>query len=1182
MAVEISAVLKLVDEYSSTLSSLNMGLELVEKAFGALSAAASYAWAGVGKAIELANIGGAFEEQRNQYEALANSYGVNGQKIIDIVKQTSQNTLSEFDSIAIATKGLAASLTGGELETALAYIKKWTEATGQSFDQVAESVFTSLSSGRFSILRQMGLIIENGASTADVLQAMSDNLTRFGDAGFNAGDKIGAMNASYDDFIRKIGQAINNSEAFQKVLGSLSDAFVEFVKGFDPQVVSVFIDELINGFINLFNSITALTPEISSAISYLFENPRQAAKDFNVYAIKTFYSIYETVAEVVNSIIGVLELLNPGGWLTQMQGTVLRIVGSIMTSVLDMIDWLFESIVDKATSLLNEMGEFFKNSPTLSEWLGIDPEAFNFDATAQEIKTNFQTISGAFRLGFEDITNKAASFYENFDSTIKGMKFDIGSIQDKAKEALRGIEDTELKAVADQLRRTEAAKRNELNNMIAEARKQGEALKSVEEQRKDVLKMELEQLKEEKAAFKERMDAEKEALKKRERAEKEKLDAEKEAIKVRLESIKESAQREKDILKEKQDAFKEQIAGEKEALKARQDSFKEQIEAEKEAVKERREKIKEYFDLEKEAIKEKQDAFKEQIEAEKASIKERQERQKEEFDLKKEAIRAEQDRIKDYYADKKESLKEESSRMREQFSAEKEALKERQDSAREIFDADKQLIKDKQDALREQVDSDKALLQDQKDRAAETYSLQKEAIDKSIRDNRDLKDSVEKQAREIYEAAKEASSIQQQQLKAKIDSLSSDSSLSADQKKAAKSDIEAEIAGLKKIDDERAKAYQRELEQIKQAYAAKEEQYKAEIEAAQKVKEDEEKRIKDQLKSIEEARKAEEKRLKADLDAIAAKEKEQAKQDQAALKEIEARQKAQEDADNKAIKALEDRQDKEADKNEQALKDLEAQRKAQEKSDKEALDSIDSKAKEQEKLDRAALKALEDRQKAIENSDKASIKNAQELKQIQNEIAAILRGDKNAASISLKAIEEKEKKQAKADKEALQAIKDKAKLQEDKDEEALKRLEQQLKLDKARAKADTEQVNQHLKDLNKSIETEKDKLRQKEKDQVKLLDKEEKELKKELKGDLDLKSVEDTVVASTKEVIKPLAEMNNEIKRVAKGIEDGNKRAKQGIQIPNQSQILQWLVNMIQNALVNNAQGSDTPIALTA
>jgi hypothetical protein len=1178
MAVEISAVLKLVDEYSSTLSSLNMGLELVEKAFGALSAAASYAWAGVGKAIELANIGGAFEEQRNQYEALANSYGVNGQKIIDIVKETSQNTLSEFDSIAIATRGLAANLTGGELETALTYIKKWTEATGQSFDQVAESVFTSLSSGRFSVLRQMGLIIEKGASTADVLQAMSDNLTRFGDAGFNAGDKLGAMNASYDDLVRKIGQAINNSEAFQRVLGGLSDAFVEFVKGFDSESIRIPVDQLINGAVSVFNAIIELAPSVTEAVRGVFENPRQAAKDLGVFAIKTFYGIYETAAEVVNSVIGILETLNPGGWLTQIQGQVMRIVGSIITGVLDLVDWMFEGMVDKVTALLNTIGEFFRNSPTLSDWLGIDPEAFNFDATAQEIKSNFQTISGAFRLGFEDITNKAANFYENFDTTIKGMKFDIGSIQDKAKEALRGIEDTELKAVADQLRRTEAAKRNETNNMIAEAHKQAEALKSVEEQRKEVLKRELEQLKENKAAFKEQMDAEKEALRKREKDDKEKLDAEKEVIRAKLESVKETAQRDKEILKERQDAFKEQIAGEKEILKSRQESFKEQIEAEKEAVKERRERIKEYFDLEKEAIREKRDAFKEQIEAEKASIKERQERQKEEFQLNKESLRAEQERIKDYYADKKEALKEESSRMREQFSAEKEALKERQDSAREIFDADKQLIKDKQDALREQIDSDKALLQDQKDKAAETYSLQKEAIDKTIRDNRDLKDSLEKQAREIYEAAKEASSIQQQQLKAKIDSLSFDSSLSADQKKAAKSDIQAEIAGLKKIDDERAKAYQRELEQIKQAYAVKEEQYKAEIEAAKKVKEDEEKRIKDQLKSIEEARKAEEKRLKADLDAIAAKEKEQAKQDQAALKEIEARQKAQEKADKKNLESLEDRQKKEAGRNEQALKDIEAQRKAQEKSDKEALDSIDSKAKEQEKLDRAALKALEDRQKAIENSDKASIKNAQELKQIESEIAAILRGDKNAASISLKAIEEKEKKQKEADKKTLQAIEDKAERQEKTDKELLKRIVERQKLEEAAAKSESDRLNQRLKDLNKSIESDKDEIRQKEKEKEKEFDKEE----KELKSDPGLKKVEDTVVASTKEVVKPLAEMNNEIKKVAKGIEDGNKQAKQGVQIPNQNQILQWLVNMIQNALVNNAQGSDTPIALTA
>ena len=103
----INIVLKAVDQYSSTITGLNQGFDLVSRAIAgikavadvvwdAVKAGAEFAFRGIKEAIALSEIGGAFDEQRNQFENLAQSYNVVGQEIIDTVKNTSLRTVTEL------------------------------------------------------------------------------------------------------------------------------------------------------------------------------------------------------------------------------------------------------------------------------------------------------------------------------------------------------------------------------------------------------------------------------------------------------------------------------------------------------------------------------------------------------------------------------------------------------------------------------------------------------------------------------------------------------------------------------------------------------------------------------------------------------------------------------------------------------------------------------------------------------------------------------------------------------------------------------------------------------------------------------------------------------------------------------------------------------------------------------
>ncbi len=431
----INIKLKAIDEYSGVLTGLNQGLELVGKGFNFIKATASVAWDaisyGTKAALDLAKVGGAFQEQRNQFENLAKSYKVNGQSIIDTVKGTALNTITEFDSISIATKALAAGLKGKDLEDSLSYVKRWTEATGQDFRAVSESVFTSLASGRFSILRQMGLVIENGAKLNQVVAAMSAGLKKFGDSGFNAGDKLASMAASQDDFWRKIGQGVNSSKEFQDVLTRLSDNALAFVKNFDPLPVTLFVDEVISGAKNIYNIFKETFPGVSKLLDTMFVNPIEGVKDFAKVGVDSFYAIYRTAADVTNSILETFKTLNSGNVLSDLASGTIQLLSFIGSAISQLIESAVDLAADAIARILNNLGDFLKQSPKISEWLGIDASVFDFSGSANQLKTSVAAMTGAFKLGFDDLSKRSDALFSNLNGGFDDMKSDLSEI-DKA------------------------------------------------------------------------------------------------------------------------------------------------------------------------------------------------------------------------------------------------------------------------------------------------------------------------------------------------------------------------------------------------------------------------------------------------------------------------------------------------------------------------------------------------------------------------------------------------------------------------------------------------------------------------------------------------------------------------------------------------------------------------------
>ena len=440
----INIVLNAIDNYSGAITGLNQGLELLGKGFGYVKDAAGFAFDTIGKGIELAKVGGAFQEQRAQFENLAASYKQSGQSIIDTVRETASYTVNEMDSIKVATKAMAAGLQGDNMKVALSYLKKWSEATGESFLSVSERAFTALSSGKTALLNQMGLFIDKSDDLNAIVGKMSDNLKRFGDTGFNAADKFDALTAAQDDFWRKIGQGVNNSEGFQAILTALTDAVVGFVKGFNPAPVTLLFNLITDGAISLAKTFVEAFPAIGKVLETLFTSPAESAKNLSRAGVDAFFSLYKAAAEAVNGVLDTFQSINSNNLLGDLASGVLQFFTFAGSTFVSVVEKSVTFAADLIAKVLSDFGQFLADSPKIAEFLGVDPSAFNFEQSAEDLKQSVRTVTGAFKLGFDDLFVKSGDLFTGLNSNFERLKTDLTGIDSAHKTAL-----TSLKALEE-------------------------------------------------------------------------------------------------------------------------------------------------------------------------------------------------------------------------------------------------------------------------------------------------------------------------------------------------------------------------------------------------------------------------------------------------------------------------------------------------------------------------------------------------------------------------------------------------------------------------------------------------------------------------------------------------------------------------------------------------------------
>lgn len=309
----VRIVINAVDKYSGVLTGLNQGLELVSKAFTGLSTVAVGSFNAIKTGLDSVAEGGDFLELRRQYESLAQSFGKSGEQILRTFQDVSGGVLNATDSIKLASKAISSGLTNPEIEAAVKYTKRWSEATGEDFASLSERVFEAFNSGKFAILKQMGLLIDKTTSASDVLRQMEQNMGVFSDTGLNVGDSLNAIASAIDDFVLFSRAAIANSDTLSQALDYVATSARDFVRSFDFEVVTQFFDTLLRASQIVYRAVAETFSGIGESIFSVFEGLRtkggikeffQALGEYSATAYKAFSIFADGVADSTTLVIG--------------------------------------------------------------------------------------------------------------------------------------------------------------------------------------------------------------------------------------------------------------------------------------------------------------------------------------------------------------------------------------------------------------------------------------------------------------------------------------------------------------------------------------------------------------------------------------------------------------------------------------------------------------------------------------------------------------------------------------------------------------------------------------------------------------------------------------------------------------------------------------------------------------
>jgi hypothetical protein len=409
-----SSVGKNISEAQKSVIALNQAWELGIKIYETVGAALE-------KPIAILSAGGEYSEARAGFEALANSYNVNGQSIVNSLRDIAEGTIGLQEATQAASNAIKKGYSAEQIEVIAAFSKKYSDVVGGDFLSIAADIEQALATGQLKTIKQYDLAIAKGQDMASVMDIIKQKTEAMGSGAFNFGDAWKGIGQSAADALLEISGRLSDL-AGSAGFGGLAESFRRFMAEIENQA-----PEIAAGvFRPIIDAAQIALPQLIDIVSgffdMAFDRTDSLAVRINTMVIFVGNAIYDVIrlAENAWNLFAVIPTKSIQGWINMigMIGSVEMMGKSILS----------ESTLTSIDKLNKSMDLFLFDTAELDR----RQKAFNLSATESSIK------SKEFNLNISELSGGLGRVGQNFEKTTEQAdKF--GKIVSDAKKQVRDL-----------------------------------------------------------------------------------------------------------------------------------------------------------------------------------------------------------------------------------------------------------------------------------------------------------------------------------------------------------------------------------------------------------------------------------------------------------------------------------------------------------------------------------------------------------------------------------------------------------------------------------------------------------------------------------------------------------------------------------------------------------------------
>ena len=278
--------------------------------------------------------GGELNETLTGYQNLADNLGRSASGYVAIVQEVSSNTKALSESINAAGNAMKFGFSEDQFRTIATYSKRYTEAFGGDWSEMAYAIEKALATGRTMALKEFGIMAEQGQKMSDVLKQITERTALLGEGAYNIGDDLTSLSKILQSagesfgiyFNRLIGEA-GFGEAFawvrEGLLGLVDIAPKAAAALFE--IGDIIFGDIISsvkmaysGFSQLFEMVFGYPLKIRDQISIIGTELLIFVTDV-ISRIKAFW--LDSIAVMMTPLLAILKLANESSsWLREKLG----------------------------------------------------------------------------------------------------------------------------------------------------------------------------------------------------------------------------------------------------------------------------------------------------------------------------------------------------------------------------------------------------------------------------------------------------------------------------------------------------------------------------------------------------------------------------------------------------------------------------------------------------------------------------------------------------------------------------------------------------------------------------------------------------------------------------------------------------------------------------------------------